>query len=107
MSKVIAIGRRGDILPFKAAGVELLEIEGAEGAAAAFDSIMDMPDPCVVFVTEDLAEAAQAEIERFRRTRKRAVLAIPTLLKAPGLRLGEIRELVARALGVDLLGREG
>ena len=107
MSKVIAIGRREDILGFKAAGVELEEVDDREGAAAAFESIMEISQPCVVMVTEDLAEVLKDEIASFRAgSSMRAVLAIPTLAEPPGRTLAFIRNLIARALGVDLLGRD-
>ena len=106
MSKVIAIGRRADILPFRAAGAELVEVDNAKGAAAAFDSIMEIKDPSVVMVTEDFYDECAREIELFRQRRNRAVLAIPSLAGTPGKRMAAVRSLVARALGVDLLGRD-
>ena len=105
MPKIMAIGRRADILPFKAAGVELLEVETGEDAVAAFDSIMGMGEPCAVMVTEDLVKAVEEPMAAFRRGEARAVLVIPSMTAAPGARLASIRALVARALGVDLLGR--
>lgn len=105
MSKVIAIGRRADILPFKVAGTELVQVASPAGAVAAFESIMEIPEPCVVMVTEDFMAAAASAIEKFRARRLRAVVAIPTLAAPPGKRREEISRLVARALGVDLLGR--
>lgn len=106
MSKVIAIGRRADILPFKAAGAELVEVEDAKGAAAAFDSIMEIADPSVVMVTEDFYGECGKEIDSFRERRNRAVLAIPSIGGTPGARMAAVRTIVARALGVDLLGRD-
>ena len=105
MPKIMAIGHRADILPFKAAGVELLEVETSEDAAAAFDSIMGISEPCAVMVTEDLMEAVEEPMAAFRVEKARAVLVIPSMTAAPGARLASIRALVARALGVDLLGR--
>ena len=106
MSKVIAIGRRGDILALQAAGVETLEVESVGEAEAAVESLKEISDPCVIMITEDLYGACKAEIDSFREGESRAVLAIPSLGAPTGGRLEEVRALVARALGVDLLGRE-
>jgi vacuolar-type H+-ATPase subunit F/Vma7 len=67
-----------------------------------------MDEPCAVFVSEDLASAAEVSklIASFRRGKARAVLVVPSMTTTPGKRLAEIRSLIARALGVDLLGRD-
>jgi vacuolar-type H+-ATPase subunit F/Vma7 len=106
MPRVIVIGRRADILPFKAAGAELIEVRDGAEAGAALGGLRESVEPVLVMMTEDMTEMCGAEITVFRENRTNVLLPIPTINSAPGKRLGEMRSLIARALGVDLLGRK-
>jgi vacuolar-type H+-ATPase subunit F/Vma7 len=105
MPEVYVIGRRADVLPFAAAGAEIVEVEDAHGVAEGLRAIERKHEACLVMVSEDLAEEAAAEVARFRSGKKRALVAIPTLREKPGRTLSRVRKLVARSLGVDLLGK--
>ena len=105
MPRVAVIGRRADVLPFRAAGVEIMEVEDAPGADAALASFQETTEPCVVMVTEDLLEGCAGRLSAFRRGATRVVLAIPSAAARGGRRMMQSRMLVARALGVDLLAR--
>lgn len=108
MLKVVAIGRRADILPFRAVGAHLMEVDGAAGptgAAAALDGLRGETGAVMVMMTEEFVDRCRPQIEAFRAGGARAFLAVPSPATPAGKRLGEMRALVARALGVDLLGR--
>ena len=105
MSKVVVIGCRADILPFAAAGAQLIEVEDAGQAAAALDGLESEKDACLVMLSEDFAIECAGEVETFRTNRRHALVAIPSLGSPTGRTLTRIRALVARSLGVDLLGR--
>jgi vacuolar-type H+-ATPase subunit F/Vma7 len=106
MSKVVVIGRRADILPFKAAGAELREVRDGVEAWEELMRLAMSEEPLLVMITEDLAEECGEGIEEFRKSSTNVFLPIPTINSSPGKRLEEIRLLIARALGVDLLGRK-
>jgi len=106
MPRVIVIGRRADILPFKAAGAELVEVRDGAEAGDALGGFRESAEPVLVMMTEDVAGACGAEIAAFRQNRMNMLLPVPTINSAPGKRLEEMRSLIARALGVDLLGRK-
>ena len=106
MPKIYVIGYRAHILPFRAAGLELIEVENSEGVKEAFEKLMDETEPCTVLVMEDLAEKCWETIETFQKGNMRIVLPIASLTTKPGKRLEKIRVQIARALGVDLLGRD-
>ncbi len=106
MPKLIAIGNRADILPFRAVGAELIEVQDERQAGTALNGIRESEEPAVVMITEGMATAGAQEIEELRKSGKHVFLPIPTIHTKPGKRLEEIRSLVARALGVDLLGRK-
>ncbi len=107
MPKVIVIGRRADILPFKAVGADLVEVRDGAEAGAALSGLGESTEPSLVLLTEDVAGKCAAEVAVFRENRMNVLMPIPTVNSAPGGRLEEIRALIARALGVDLLGRKG
>jgi len=106
MPRVIVIGQRADILPFKAAGAELMEVRDGAEAGAALDGFGESSEPILVMMTDDMVEKCGTDIAAFRQNRMNVLLPIPTINSAPGRRLEEIRSLIARALGVDLLGRK-
>jgi len=106
MPKVIVIGRRADILPFKAVGAELMEVRDEAETGAALGGLRESVEPSLVLLTEDMAGRCAAEVAEFRENRMNVLLPIPTVNSAPGVRLEEMRALIARALGVDLLGRK-
>jgi vacuolar-type H+-ATPase subunit F/Vma7 len=107
MSRVFVIGRRADALPFKAAGAQVIEAEDCVGAAEGLRSIMQTAGPCLVMVSEDLARGCREEIAQFREGKERSVVSLPTLSTKPGTTLADIRAMVARSIGVDLLGKQG
>jgi vacuolar-type H+-ATPase subunit F/Vma7 len=106
MPKVFVIGRRADILPFKAVGAELMEAQDQRQASAALANFRQSTEPMLVMMTEDMVNTCADDIAEFRQNRMNILLPIPTINTEPGKRLEEIRSLVARALGVDLLGRK-
>ena len=106
MPKVFVLGRRSDILPFRAVGAELLEIRDESQVGAALERFKNSTEPVILMMSEDLVNTCTHEIERFRENKMNILLPIPTINTEPGLRLAQIRALVARSLGVDLLGRK-
>jgi vacuolar-type H+-ATPase subunit F/Vma7 len=106
MLKVFVLGRRSDILPFRAVGVELLEIRDEGQVAPALERFKGTTEPVMLMMTEDLVSSCIEEIALFRENKMNILLPIPTVTTEQGLRLAQIRAMVARALGVDLLGRK-
>jgi len=105
MPEVYVIGRRAEVLPFAAAGATVIEVEGAHGVAEGLRALEAKREPCLVMVSEDLAGEAAEAVARFRLGKRRALVAIPTLREKSGRTLARMRRLVARSLGVDLLGK--
>jgi len=106
MPKVIVIGRRADILPFKAVGADLMEARDGAEAGVALGGLRESTEPSLVLLTEDIAGECTVEVAKFRENRMNVLLPIPTINSVPGKRLEDMRMLVARAIGVDLLGRK-
>ena len=106
MSKVVVIGRRADILPFRAVGAELMEVLDSVQAVTALKAFRQSGEPILVMMTEDFVDSCVEGVEEFRQNRMNVLLPIPTIGTEPGRRLERMRQLVARAIGVDLLGRK-
>jgi vacuolar-type H+-ATPase subunit F/Vma7 len=106
MPKVFVLGRRSDILPFRAVGAELLEIREESQIAITLARFKNSTEPVMLLMSEDLVDSCAEDIEQFRGNKMNILLPIPTINTEPGLRLAQIRALVARALGVDLLGKK-
>jgi vacuolar-type H+-ATPase subunit F/Vma7 len=106
MPKVVVIGRRADILPFRAVGAELVEVVDTEQAGEALNAFRQSTEPVLVMMTEELVNACGNGVAEFRQNRMNVLLPIPTIGSEPGGRLERMRQLVARAIGVDLLGRK-
>ena len=103
MLKLVIIGSRADILPFRAMGAELLEADDTQKAIEILEELKLSGDSLMVMMTEQLVNTCREQIYDFRMKTSNMFLSIPSLKSKPGSRLEEIRTLVTRALGVDLL----
>ncbi len=106
MAKVVIVGSRAAILPFKAVGVELLPADTVDDARAELRKIAVGMDEGLVFIPEELAEACRAEMTEIRRKPGVAALALPSTTGPAGRQREHIRQLVRRSIGVDLMGRQ-
>ena len=106
MLKLAIIGRYADILPFRAIGAELIQVQDDSKAGVLLKNLKHSSEPYMVMMTEDLAGKCPEEIDDFRQNEMNIFLSIPSLTSTPGTRMEEIRTLVSRSLGVDLLGQK-
>ena len=109
MSRAVILGSHAAILPFRAVGVELMPAEDADAARARLRLLAADFAEGLVLVTEDLAESCRDEIAELRRHPGVAVLPLASPAagaKSAGAQREWIRQLVRRAIGVDLMGRK-
>ena len=106
MPKVKVVGRRAAILPFRAAGVELEPVEDVEGARNALRAIRETAEETLVLIPEDMAGECAADIALLRQGSSVIILNLPSFSGAAGIQRERVRQLVARSLGVDLMGRK-
>ena len=106
MPKVIVIGRHAAILPFKSVGVEPLDIEDVYGAKQALRSIRESGEETLVLIPENFAVDCQNEIALLRQGTHVVVLTLPATEGEVGVMREPVRQLVARSLGVDLMGKK-
>ena len=104
MHRVVVIGRRDHVLPFRAAGAEVIEAADAAAGRKAVAEVAKREGPGLLILTEDMADACASEVAAYRRAPERAVLVISSPGGAVGRRMEHVRHVVSHALGVDLLG---
>jgi vacuolar-type H+-ATPase subunit F/Vma7 len=105
MPKVIVIGRHAAILPFKSVGVEPVDVETLEDAKQALRNVRDASEETLVLIPENLALDCRNEIALLRQGTNAVILTLPAMEGEVGIQREQVRQLVARSLGVDLMGK--
>lgn len=105
MPKVTVIGKHAAILPFKAVGVEPMDVETVDEARAALKKIRETGEETLVLIPENFAVQCVNEIAHLRTHTTSVVMTLPASSGKVGVQREQVRQLVARALGVDLMGK--
>lgn len=105
MPRVMVIGKHAAILPFKSVGVEPCDVEDIDEAKAALRKIRESGEETLVLVPEEIAAECANEIALLRQGTSVVVLALPAITGEVGVQREQVRQLVARSLGVDLMGK--
>ena len=106
MPKVTVIGKHAAILPFRAVGVEPLDVESVDEAKAALRKIRESGEETLVLIPEDIAVECANEIALLRQGVAAVVMTLPASTGEVGVQREQVRQLVARSLGVDLMGKK-
>lgn len=102
--KIAMIGGKTSTSGFKALGIETFPVEGISRAREVWRRI-DPERYGIIFVTEPLAEILGPEIESMAARKFPVVSIVPSVSGSRGAIEGEIRELVERAVGTDMVFR--
>lgn len=106
MSNVYAIGKQSVMLPLRGVGAVLFPVSDRADVLEALNRIKADPEVGVVFIAEEEASVLGGDaLSLFREQYPGIVITIPTQRGGGQQVLEEMRSLVARAIGVDLLGR--
>lgn len=103
--KIAFIGDADSVLGFRALGVETVVPENADEARKQFARLVK-EKTSIIMITEDMMDHLQDQID------ETVHMAIPSVVVLPGItgtqRRGEdtIRELIIKAVGVDLMSEE-
>jgi vacuolar-type H+-ATPase subunit F/Vma7 len=101
----MVMGGHAAILPFKAVGVEIRDVDGIADARAVLREVHESGGETLLLVPEDLAAGLQNEIALLRQGVSTVVLTLPASSGQPGAQREQVRQLVARSIGVDLMGK--
>ncbi|NOQ21246.1 MAG: V-type ATP synthase subunit F [Candidatus Aegiribacteria sp.] len=103
--KVAFIGDADSVLGFRALGVETVVPRDADSAREQFARLVK-EKTAIIMITEDMMDYLQEQID------ETVHMAIPSVVVLPGItgtqKRGEatIRELIIKAVGVDLMSEE-
>ncbi|MCD4776319.1 MAG: hypothetical protein K8S15_09760 [Candidatus Aegiribacteria sp.] len=103
--KIAFLGDTDSVLGFRALGVETVVPENEADARTEFARLVK-EKTSIIMITEDMMDCLQEQIE------ETVLAAIPSVVVLPGIKgtqkRGEdtIRELIIRAVGVDLMSED-
>lgn len=106
MSKAVVVGERGLILGFRGVGMDVVPAEDAESLRRALGPLARDAEVALVLVTESLAAQAPDALDDFRTVSQAVITTIPTHLGGAGFAFNEMRSVVERSIGVDMLGKD-
>lgn len=99
--KIAVLGDKDLILAFKAIGMDVFS---ANTAGEAQEQIKLLArNYSVIFITENLAEMIEEDIEKYRTRAYPAIIPIPSSKGASGFGMAGIKKDVERAVGTDIL----
>ena len=107
MIRMLAIGPWSVIRPFQALGLELAVSETPQETRQKIRQLHGGFGEGVIFLTDGHAGECAAEIGLLRRNAETAILSLPDPSREPetgDARHQRTREMIRRAVGVDLLG---
>jgi V/A-type H+-transporting ATPase subunit F len=102
MSDIAFIGARDTIWPFRALGAETIFSDGAESVPSLFTGAVDHGFK-IIFVTEEVFEAARREIDALREQALPTVSVIPSVDGNRGMAMQVIRDSVRTAMGAEFI----
>lgn len=105
MQRVAIIGDRDTVQAFRGLGMKVVVTEDATVALQQLE-VLAADQYGIIYVTEPLAAAEPLLLERYSEALLPAVIAIPSCRTEAAEGSRRLRELVKRAVGIDLLAEE-
>ena len=101
MYKIAVLGDRDSVLGFKALGLDIVPTEGVEEGRQALHKLAK-EDYAIIYITEQLAAALSADINRYKTSVTPAVILIPGKGGSLGLGAQALQMAIERAVGADI-----
>ncbi len=101
MYKIAVLGDRDSVLGFKALGLDIFPTEGTEEARQTLHKLAK-EDYAIIYITEQLATALSADINRYKTSVTPAVILIPGKGGSLGLGAQALQMAIERAVGADI-----
>jgi len=102
MYKIGVVGDKDSILAFKAIGIEVYPVVGAEESRKTIDRLA-RDEYGIIFVTEQVAAEIPDTIDRYDKTMLPAVILIPSNQGSLNIGMKRISDNVEKAVGVNIL----
>ncbi|MEK9165386.1 MAG: V-type ATP synthase subunit F [Patescibacteria group bacterium] len=101
--KIAIIGSPDTILGFKAVGVEPRGVNSIEEGSQVIDFLRKSDEYGIVLITEDWAKKLEEELQLLEEKTLPAVIRIPASRGSTGEGLRNLKRIVERAVGSDVL----
>ena len=102
MYKIAALGDKDSIYGFASLGVNIFPADDAAEGTKILRGLAEA-DYAVIYITEQLAAAMGAELERYASRPLPAIIPIPGVRVNTGLGLDNVSKFVEKAVGSDIL----
>lgn len=101
MYRIAVIGDFESTLGFKALGFEVHDAPDPNAARTLLD-MLSREGFAIIYLTEQLAQHLQADIQKYQTRFSPAIILIPGASGTLGIGQGQIRTLVEKAVGMDI-----
>ena len=101
-NEIAVVGARDAVLAFKALGLTVCPVAGAQEASAEVFRLAE-GGAAVIFITEEVAAQIEETISRYKSRALPAIIPIPGASGATGEGMRRIRANVEKAVGADIL----
>ena len=102
MYKIAVLGDQDSVLGFKALGLDVFPAESVEEAKKTLHRLAK-EDYAVVYLTEQLAQYMNDELDRYKDELTPAIILIPGKEGPLGIGMANVKKSVERAVGADIL----
>lgn len=102
MYKIGVIGDRESILGFKAVGLDVFPCDTEDEAKKTLKTIAK-EDFAIIYITEQLYQYMQKEVDEYTDSRLPAIIPIPGKEGTLGIGMTSVKKSVERAIGADIL----
>lgn len=101
--KIAILGNRDSVLGFKNLGLEAFSLDTADDPKKELTDILNNEEFGVVYITEDWHDKYSELLDDYKTKALPAIVAIPSSEGATGEGLKEVKKIVERAIGSDIL----
>ena len=102
LNGIAVVGDYDSIYGFAALGLNIFPVENAEDAVRTLKNLAGN-DYGIIYVTEEVAAAAERQIEKYRTVMTPAIIQIPGVKGNTGDGIRAVRRSVEQAVGSDIL----
>ena len=104
MYNIAVVGDRDSVLGFRALGLETCFADTPEQAVPALKALA-AKETAVIYITEQLAQHMQSEINAYKDYPTPAVIVFPGKTGTLGMGMKALQSAVERAVGADILNK--
>lgn len=103
MFRIVVIGEKEVIIGFRGIGAELINFDSVEKVSDILERLANDKTITLIIITETVARYIMEKINTIREISSSIVLLIPTHTESLKLSLKEMRHVIEKAAGIDLL----